>query len=165
MILIHTALLCEAMPIIEHFKLKKESGIYKNEKIWLCVLGVGKKNTSKLNEILDNYKFEKIINLGICGCSDKNINIGEIFCVNQKLNGFKFANLVCVKQPQTTIKATLCDMESDEFIKICKFRKIEYFIIKIVSDYLNMQKLDKNFVYNLIKNQICKIDKFINELK
>ncbi|MBQ6223882.1 MAG: hypothetical protein IJJ58_01790, partial [Campylobacter sp.] len=62
MILIHTALLCEAMPIIERFKLKLDKSekfkIYKNEQIWLCVLGVGIKNTMNLEQILRLNSFE-----------------------------------------------------------------------------------------------------------
>ncbi|MBR4141526.1 MAG: hypothetical protein IKR42_07060, partial [Campylobacter sp.] len=162
MILIHTALLCEAMPIIERFKLKLDKSekfkIYKNEQIWLCVLGVGAKNTANLAEILRINYFRKVVNLGICGCSDKGVKIGEIFCINEKIEGFKTANLECVSSPKTAINATLCDMESDEFKRVCKEFKLPFLLVKIVSDYLQTEQISKNFVYNLVKNQIKNIE-------
>ena len=165
MILIHTALLCEAMPIIERFKLKLDKSekfkIYKNEQIWLCVLGVGAKNTANLAEILRINSFNKVINLGICGCSDKGVKIGEIFCINEKIEGFKTANLECVSSPQTTIEAMLCDMESDEFGRICAEFGVSFLIVKIVSDHLNTERISKNFVYNLVKNQIKNIERIL----
>ena len=165
MILIHTALLCEAMPIIERFKLKLDKSekfkIYKNEQIWLCVLGVGAKNTANLAEILRINYFRKVVNLGICGCSDKGVKIGEIFCINEKIEGFKTANLECVSSPKTAINATLCDMESDEFKRVCKEFKLPFLLVKIVSDYLQTEQISKNFVYNLVKNQIKNIEKII----
>ena len=165
MILIHTALLCEAMPIIEHFRLNLDKDekfkIYKNGQIWLCVLGIGAKNTTNLEQILEKNHFEKIINLGICGCSDKSVQIGEIFCINKKIDGIKMANLQCVSSPTMAIKERLCDMESDEFMRICDKFKKDFLIVKIVSDHLEPEKISKIFVYNLVKNQMKNIIKII----
>ena len=165
MILIHTALLCEAMPIIEHFRLNLDKDekfkIYKNGQIWLCVLGVGAKNTTNLEQILEKNHFKKIINLGICGCSDKGVKIGEIFCINEKIEGFKTANLECVPSPSVAINAMLCDMESDEFRRICTEFGVSFLIVKIVSDHLNTERISKNFVYNLVKNQIKNIERIL----
>ncbi|MBP5779002.1 MAG: hypothetical protein J6W17_03505, partial [Campylobacter sp.] len=135
--------------------------IYKNEQIWLCVLGVGAKNTANLAEILCVNSFRKVVNLGICGCSDKGVQIGEIFCINEKIDGIKTADLECVPSPSVAIKATLCDMESGEFKRVCTEFKVPFLIIKIVSDHLNTEKISKNFVYNLVKNQIKNIERIL----
>lgn len=227
MVLIHTALKCEALPLVEHFRLKKiKNGLYANDKISLVTLGVGAKNTERLAEILGEYKFGKVLNIGICGCRDEGIKIGEIFCVaenlsvldrnldensganldikanadfskkscmnldensyvnlngkwDNKLGGnsdenlsvefdakealFKRADIECVDEPKSSINVTLCDMESDEFIRICKSFGVKFASLKIVSDHLKTSHIDKNFVYNLIKNQIKNIEKVVNE--
>ena len=57
MILIHTALLCEAQTFIEEYKLKKiNSKIYRNDKVILLISGIGKENTiSSLDYMFLNY--------------------------------------------------------------------------------------------------------------
>lgn len=162
MVLIHTALLCEAMPIIEHFGLKKVAkNFYKNESISLCVLGVGAKKTQALAEILRCENFTKVLNIGICGAKDKSVEIGEIFCVGENLPFLKSATLECVKNPKSEIQADICDMESGEFFKICENFKVKNFCLKIVSDHLDAENLSKNFVYNLVRAKILEIKKAI----
>lgn len=162
MILIHTALKCEAMPLIENLRLKKTGfNFYSNGEILLCILGVGAQKTKILAEILKSGNFSRAVNIGICGCSDENIKIGEIFAIGKKFDFLKNADLECVDKPKSEITATLCDMESAMFFKICSDFKVENYSLKIVSDYLNASKLSKNFVYNLIKAKISEIKKAI----
>lgn len=167
MTLLHTALLCEAQPIIERFRLKKIDGFYINNSIKndlnspnfvLKVGGVGAKNTKNaLLSTFEKFSIKFALNLGVCGSSDKNIKIGSIFCTNKNLVDFLHKNIQSVKHPNEPINTTLCDMESDEFIKICKEKNIEHLVLKVVSDYQDTDKLDKNFVYNLIKAKISDI--------
>lgn len=89
MILIHTALLCEAQSFIEQFKLKKTNStpkIYQNEKIIVCISGVGAQNTHfALEYIYQNYSIQKAFNIGIAGCNDCSICIGSLYCTNHIL--------------------------------------------------------------------------------
>ena len=52
-------------------------------------------------------------------------------------------------------------MESDEFGRICTEFGAPFLIVKIVSDHLNTEKISKNFVYNLVKNQIKNIERIL----
>lgn len=153
MILIHTALLCEAMPIIERFKIKKISkNLYKNDDIMVAISGIGKSKTIDcLKEILSEYKIKKAINIGIAGCADKSIKIGELFCINAELKSIKKASLTTVKKPTCKIDTTLADMETEAFISTCKEYEIEHLVFKVVSDYLNNEIPKKSYVSSLIK--------------
>ena len=66
MILIHTALKCEAMPLIENLRLKKTGlNFYSNGEILLCILGIGAQKTKILAEILKSGNFSRVVNIGI----------------------------------------------------------------------------------------------------
>lgn len=165
MMLIHTALLCEARPLIEHYRLKKVDGFYinKNLNTALIISGIGKKNTKNaLLQAFGKFDIKFALNLGVCGCKDKSIKIGSLFCTNKKLDGFKFESIQSVKDPKQPINTTLCDMESEEFIKVCDEKNIPNLVLKVVSDYQDIDRLDKNFVYNLIKTNIKDILLAIN---
>jgi nucleoside phosphorylase len=80
--LIHTALLCEAQPIIQYLKLLKNKDVpnmYENETHILMVSGIGKTATLKaLTPIFNNYPVKKAINIGIAGCQDNTLAIGTL---------------------------------------------------------------------------------------
>jgi len=86
-ILIHTALLCEAKPIIEHFKMKclqkKPYRIYHKNDILLIISGIGAKNSLLAKEIFEQNHIKKAVNIGIAGCKDESVPIGTIFCTNK----------------------------------------------------------------------------------
>lgn len=156
MILIHTALLCEAMPIIERFKLTKTSpNIYKNDEIIVAISGIGKRNTSKcLEQIFSTCKASKAINIGIAGCSKKSIKIGELFCTNANILDIKRASLTTVTKPTKDIDTTLVDMEASAFVFTCKEYEVEHYVLKVVSDYLDSQIPKKSYVSSLIKESL-----------
>jgi nucleoside phosphorylase len=171
--LIHTALLCEAQPFINHFKLRKDTlkqkkyNIYTNDTIILIVSGVGKYNTTlALNFIYDNFIIKRSINIGICGCLDENIPIGTLFCTNKKLLDIKYNKLSTYDEVITSksnIKTNLVDMEGSYFYDISlKFiRNSNILIFKVVSDYLSSKRPSKDFVSNLITKSLNKLEYYI----
>ncbi len=160
MILIYTALLCEAQSFIEYLKLKKVNSlpkIYQNDNYLVVIGGIGKENTVKsLNYIFLNYTISKAINIGVAGVSSKTIKIGELFCCNHQILNIKYLQLKTVDNPQrgTNIaEVTLYDMEGEYFKEECMkhLRNNNLYIFKIVSDYLNDEILEKDFIKSLIK--------------
>ncbi|OPX27385.1 MAG: hypothetical protein B1H07_01730 [Campylobacteraceae bacterium 4484_166] len=160
MILIHTALLCEAIYLIEKLKLKKKTNdIFLSKDIIVAISKVGKKDTIKMVEyIYKNYDISKAINIGVAGTNSQDVNIGDIFCVNKQLDDMDFMPLITkdsiVLQEQiVNPTATLYDMEGGYFYNISSRYLVDddIYIFKIVSDFLDKKKLDKDFVKNLIK--------------
>ncbi len=169
MILIHTALLCEAQSFIEFYKLKKvNSKIYKNDDIVVLISGVGKENTiSTLDLMFLNYDIKKAINIGVAGCNDTNIKIGKLFCTNHTLKDINNLPLKTVNKPQTisdTKNRILYDMEGKYFRDIASnyLNHDDIFIFKIVSDYLNSEILKKDYIKSLIKKNLKEIKEYIN---
>lgn len=171
MILIHTALLCEAQTFIEVLKLKKINStpkIYTNDKYLVLIGGVGQDNTlNSLEYIFQNYKISKAINIGIAGVTNKDIKIGELFCCNKKLDTIKWLPLKTVdtaKVEKDLNENSLYDMEGKYFLDIClnNLDKNDVFIFKVVSDYLCDEILPKDFIKKLIKDAAAPIiDDFI----
>ena len=170
MILIHTALLCEAQNIIEQYKLKKTNSkpkIYSNETLVVLIGGIGKESTfTSLSYVFNQYSFTKAINIGIAGCSDNTVAIGSLYsCLNQ-LNDIKYKEVQTVDTAQLNSenKSLLYDMEAKYFLEITQKhldqKKIE--IIKIVSDHLDDTKLDKDFVKQLVYKNYKELFKIIN---
>jgi len=160
MILIHTALLCEAQSFIEYYKLKKlNSKIYLNDEIVILISGIGKQNTlSSLDYMFLNYNITKAFNIGIAGCNDNTIAIGSLFCTNHKLENIPFLPLLTadtVTTQSSNTSTTLYDMEAKYFQVIsAKHLSIDsIFIFKIISDYLSDERLNKDFIKNLIAKQ------------
>jgi len=163
MILIHTALLCEAQSFIEVLKLKKVNSspkIYLNDSYILVISGIGKENTSiALKYILEKYDIEKAFNIGVAGCNDKDIEIGSLFCTNGNLDNINYLQLKTVDMPQTIsdiIEPTLYDMEGNYFLEYLssKLKNKDLFILKVVSDYLDDTILVKDDIKALIKKQM-----------
>lgn len=161
MILIYTALLCEAQCFIERYKLKKINSkpkIYTNNKIIICIGGVGKENTfNSLNYIFNNFTIKKAYNIGIAGINNKNIKIGSLFCTTANIKDIPYLQLTTVDKPQvkTTAKEiSLYDMEGKYFLEICLkyLTNNNIFILKIVSDHLDLFKLSKDEIKKLIYN-------------
>lgn len=160
MTLIHTALMCEAQPIIEYFKLKpfqkQPYKIYQNENIILVVSGIGKEKTiGCLDDIIKQYKFNKAINVGIAGCKDKMVEIGSFYKIEDK------TFLTTVDSPLDDLDkldTLLVDMEAKYFVDIVKsvvsMENIDIF--KIVSDHLDKAIPKKSFVTMLIKDNLGK---------
>ncbi len=166
MILIYTALLCEAQSFIEYYKLAKINSspkIYQNDKYLVVIGGIGKENTIKsLSYIFDNYTISKAINIGVAGVSSEDIKIGELFCCNHEILNIKYLQLATVDNPQVknnSDELSLYDMEGFYFQQECsKFLlSSNIYIYKVVSDYLSDEVLKKDFIKSLIKPYILTI--------
>jgi hypothetical protein len=162
MILIHTALLCEAQYFIEYYKLKKINStpkIYTNDEIIICISGMGSRNTlSSLNYIFGNYTITKALNIGIAGCNNPNILIGNLYCTNQRIKDIENLPLITSDKVVTSSNAlatSLYDMEGKYFEEITKkyLQEKSIYIFKIVSDHLSSKVLQKDFIKNLISKQ------------
>lgn len=169
MTVIHTALLCEAQSIIEKYKLTKVNNnpkMYKSDMLLVVIGGIGELNTkNSLEYIFENYKVQKAFNVGIAGCSDKEVHIGELFCTNKILENINSMELITVKIPQTLAgcEKSLYDMEGRYFLEISqKYLKDEdIFILKVVSDYLDDRILPKDRVKEIIQNSLKSWEKWI----
>lgn len=163
--LIHTALLPEAKPIINYYKLVLDEEInqykvYKNKNIILIVSGIGKvKTKSALRFVLDRFEIIKAINIGIAGCKDESIQIAEFFCTNKQLNNINHTTLTTVDEPlddKNKLQTTLVDMEAEYFLEILDNRFEDIYVLKIVSDYLSKEIPKKGFVYDIINKSLKK---------
>jgi len=165
MILIHTALQCEAQCIIEYYKLKKTNSqpkIYSNEDILVLIGGIGKDNTlNKLTHIFTTYSITKAINLGIAGCSDLNTPIGSFFTTLNHLIDIEYKELVTVDLAQTKNNNDnmLYDMEASYFLEVVQkyLTKENIEILKIVSDHLDNTRPNKESIKSLIRFHLDKI--------
>jgi len=172
MILIYTALLCEAQSFIEKLKLTKNIiktkdnitiKIYQNSKFVVVVGQVGAKYLKQeFDYIFQNYNITKAINLGVAGVNCTDIEIGKLFITNKKIASIPYLPLLTTQQPQTTNNTNitmLYDMEAKYFLQYVKLvlDDANIFVFKIVSDYLQCCKLSKEFVKQLIFKQVSKI--------
>lgn len=167
MTLIHTALQCEAQPIIEKFKLKqfqKQSyKIYKKDDLLLVISGIGKEKTiASLEDIFSKYKFDKAINIGIAGCKEKSVDIGTFYDLsfNPKL-------LTTVDKPldnKENLETLLVDMEAKYFRDMSNkyVTQNNIKVYKVVSDYLDKAIPKKSFVSMLIYDTL---DKWCGDLE
>lgn len=169
MILIHTALLSEAQAIIERYNLKlirKNPRIYKNHHLILIVSGIGKVPTLKnVPFLFQEFLIDKVINIGIAGCNDLSVSIGELFCTNKNLKDIKHMPLITVDKPQrnSTNGKFLFDMEAKYFEQIAKknLDEKDIYIFKVVSDHLDDTILPKDFVKKLIADKLEEIENWI----
>ena len=162
MVLIHSALLCEAQSIIEKLKLKKTNSnpkIYQNGDFIVLIGGIGRDNTIRsLQFVFNNFKIERAFNIGVAGCSDRSIDIGTIFCTNHKGCGVDHIPLSTVDEPQVEKggDVRLYDMEGKYFqdTALGYLEAEDIYIFKIVSDHLDDTVQSKEFIKSLIYKNI-----------
>jgi nucleoside phosphorylase len=147
MIYILVALKAEAQAFVDKYKLKN----YKNENLVVFISGIGSNAMEqKTKYVLKNFKDnDKIINVGICGASDK-YSIGQLIDA-------RFHNISCSdKDVSCNSIYEIVDMESSGFLKATKDIK-NRFVFKIVSDHFEPQKVTKDKAKQLIFKQIDEI--------
>jgi hypothetical protein len=168
--LIHTALLCEAQSIIEKYNLKlhqKNPKIYKSDTLLVLISGMGKENTvNALEYVYRNFTFNCSVNIGIAGCNNNLIKIGELFCTNKNIDGILNANLDTVEEVQTKCLSSeikLYDMEAKYFeeISLNYLSENDIFIFKIVSDYLVDKIQGKDIIKNLIQKKLTQLELYL----
>ena len=166
-----TALKSEAKPIIDYYDLVFDNShsipIYKNDIYTLLITGVGKVNVYKaLTTYYKNKDLGKsqFINIGIAGGHKNDCDLGQLFLINKVFDDFskipinlQYENYFgLLKNKVNTVskpitngefkRKGLVDMEA---YKICKLiKKIDdidnLFILKIVSDFMELTLLKKN---------------------
>ncbi len=91
-VIIHTALLCEARPLIDYYRLKKDFDykkfdVFRNNDLILIVSGIGRlKATVAVTHILTRMPEHSnviILNIGIAGTTNLEHGIGHSFLINK----------------------------------------------------------------------------------
>ena len=175
-ILIYTALLPEAQPLINFLKLKQDYSVQnlpqgnklyndEDDKYLLIISGIGKENCQKsLEFVYENFEIEKAINIGIAGCSDGSVKIGTTFCTNKLLFGINFASITTVDVPLETdenLESLLVDAEAKYFEETSKKYCNDIYTFKVVSDYIEDDTKKDSFIIDLIQNSLDKLKKHL----
>lgn len=188
MILIVVALHTEAKPLIEALKLKKideKFEVFSNEEYILIVTGMNKINSIiATTYMLAKYKIEVTLNFGTAGTKDKSLRICEPILINEIIDFETKANFypdILIKHPfkedsittfnspvkNQKFNTNLVDMEASGFyqasVKFLSPEKI--FILKIISDYLDISIPQKEFIIEIVSKNMDLIVEFLNELK
>lgn len=92
MILITTALYCEARPFIQYCRLKKDTSftrfqVFRNEEILLLITGTGAMQaaigTAATGSLISPSKQDIFLNVGVCGSGQKGVSTGTVFLGNK----------------------------------------------------------------------------------
>ncbi|KNY29948.1 nucleoside phosphorylase [Pseudobacteroides cellulosolvens] len=195
MIYIVTALMLEASPIIDHYKLKRDMSVhpypvFANKDISLIVSGIGKvKSAIAITFLRSTYSSTAnhiIINVGFCGARIRKYPLGSLLLINKVTDldtgkdyypdvyaGYDLPKepLACCSKPVThdnsSYEDNFFDMESAGIMEASYkfFNTHQVAILKIVSDFLTPENLDKQVLRGYINNNIPILDRIINELK
>ena len=155
------ALKCEALPLIEYYKLKHKSdahlfNIYLNKNVSLTISGVGKFSAvaacTYSYSILDCNEHDIWLNVGIAG--HLNYSIGDMYLANriedesssqiwypQIINnpGIPTANLLTLDKQSAQYGTAMIDMEASGFMSsVSRFATAEFVhSVKVISDNQN----------------------------
>ena len=93
-----------------------------------------------------NYNIKKVINIGIAGCNNINIKIGNLYCTNQNIKEVETLPLITsdlVVTNSNALATSLYDMEGKYFeeVSLKYLSKEDIYIFKIVSDHLSSKIL------------------------
>ena len=160
--------------------------VFTNEEIALIVTGVGKVNSAVgVSHVLSKYMTGKndhdhIINLGVCGSANKQCEVGEIYIIHKVIDhenkrmyfpdillnhSFKEADIETfssvVKHNQEVV-TQLCDMEASGFYQAASkyLSPHQIHIIKVVSDYLEEETIEKNQITHLLHKNIERVNEY-----
>jgi nucleoside phosphorylase len=162
--LILTALKAEALPIIEVFRLRKDSKthLYQNNNISLLITGVGRDKTKErlqnLHPIYSNFDQTIVVNMGIAGGNPDQTEIGELYRVNaifdKKTKQSFIPDILCrhslVELSLTTVDNSvnkngdqfrgLVDMEGSViFQQMSRYVSVHRLVfLKLVSDHMDI---------------------------
>lgn len=165
--------------------------VYKNSEITLIVGGIGKvKSAMAAVYLLTSNRATKkdiLLNIGFCGASNNKYPLGSLLLINKISDmdterdyypdvfigkNLPHEALYCCSKPLgknvlKDIRDFFCDMESSGIMEAAK--KFTYahkvVILKVISDYLTPEHLNKEQLKCYIQNQIPYVEQIINELK
>ncbi|HOA96164.1 MAG TPA: nucleoside phosphorylase [Acetivibrio saccincola] len=161
--------------------------VYRNPDITLIISGVGKvKSAMAVTYLLSTHQTtlqDVLLNIGFCGTNNRKYSVGTMVAVNKVTDmdtnidyypdvfikeNIPFAGLCCYSRPvaQDMVqeeKEVFCDMESAGIMEASKkfYYAHQVILLKIISDYLNPEKLDKFQLKNFIKKSMPLIEKII----
>jgi len=168
-----------------------EFSVYRNSDIALIVSGVGKIKSAVASAYLYSiYGLDSdniMLNIGFCGAGSPRYSPGTLILMNKITDmdtgkdyypdvfygkNLPKESLCCFSRPvgrNDTMKnddSFFCDMESAGFMEAAK--KFVYAhniaVLKIISDYLEPEKLDKELLKGYVKNQIPLVEGIINQM-
>ncbi len=189
-----TALHCEAKPLISLFDLKKDPSstqfdLFRNAEITLIVSGMGKIRSAVATTCVLNNRSEHaaVINFGICGSANAQRKIGDVCVINKvtdHASGREFfpdpirkiefpeSSLVTFDRPVVTenisgMNLDLVDMEASGFFQAAAMFLGPHRIVclKIISDFLELSHISKEFISGLVEKNLPYIEKCIRHLQ
>ena len=180
MLYIIVALKPEAQAFVDRYKLTKSKldnfTIFSDKNMILIVSGIGINNSTIATQTLINHyditDDDIYMNIGICGAS-KDYKIGELLEINEvryghsviKLNNNSKNILNCVDIEVSEDGYEIVDMESfgfyDAVIHSPAIKKI--YILKVVSDNFEPNKVTKDSTKSLVFNVIDGINEIIQK--
>jgi adenosylhomocysteine nucleosidase len=190
-IFLYLALPCEAKPIVDHFRLKKDIhihafAVYSNGNIILTVTGIGKSamaaGIAYSQALYSSSGYSILLNVGIAG--HKTYSIGSVFLIDKITDAdaerryyppMVFTppcpthSLVTLSKPQVTYpNENLCDMEASAFYETStRFTTSELIqCLKIVSDneLSPAQNIQPKMASELIRAQLSTLERILSEL-
>ncbi|MGZ8157192.1 MAG: phosphorylase family protein [Methylobacter sp.] len=190
-IFIYAALPCEAKPLVEHFKLKKDTtiqpfAVYLNQDICLTVTGLGKSamaaGVAYTQALFASAEHPVLVNIGIAGHIDQ--ALGSLFLIDKitDVDSQKSyypplvftppcptASIQTVSRPQPTYDPhRLCDMEASAFYETAvRFSTGELIhCLKVISDNESSpaENIQPKQVSSLITAHVSTIETVLAEL-
>lgn len=188
---LYLALPCEAKPIVDHYRLKKDINVhafavYNNDSICLTVTGIGKTamaaGIAYTQALFPPDSHPIMLNIGIAG--HKRHSVGSVFVIDKITDAdterrfypplvyrppCPSHSLETVSKPQAAYSnESLCDMEASAFFETATRFSMSELIqcLKIVSDNeaSPTQNIQPKMVSELITGHLSIIDKVLFEL-
>ena len=190
-----TALKAESDPLIRYFDLSPDHSmgfpLFRGEGLVLIGVGIGKNKISKnLGTLLKKemkQNLVQVINIGVAGGNPQSTRIGQCYLVNRIMDAetnklHKIESLIkhdLVEKKLVTVEKSitdggdsypeLVDMEASAICAVSKqYIPIQQLaIIKIVSDHMNLEKIDLSFktIAGLIEHNVPIINKFLLDFR
>lgn len=193
MFLIVAALYCEAKPLITYFKLKRDTTIdrceiYCSEDICVIISGTGiihsAASTAFLIASRNGNGIAGILNMGICGALPVNTELGSPIIFNKIVNTtsgkvfypdmflssgiaegtlHSFSHRISKEKCIGDIK--FVDMEAAGFMEasLMYLPPHKIYCLKVISDHLDVEKLETTNVSNIIRQNLPIIENLIKD--
>ncbi len=186
MLYIICAFEAEARALIDHYKLIKTQTspyvIFEGDEICLIISTMGPQKAKAASDyLLETYRIDEndaFLNLGICAAHE-HFKIGELLQVNTLQNESStcplktFSSTIkkvsCYSSSQVLDKPAPTDIAEMEAMAVYDvvskhFTPLKISFLKVVSDHFKPFKPNKQFIIELIRNNIDTIDKHIDQL-
>jgi adenosylhomocysteine nucleosidase len=189
-----TALHCEAKPLITKFNLKKDTAstkfdLFRSSDVSLIVSGMGKIRSAAATTFLLHTGGvpEAVVNIGICGSANAHWKLGSLFVINKVTDHasgrefypdlvYKFGleesavetfDKPVVMENISGMDLGLVDMEASGFFQSASLFLESHRIVclKIISDFLELSNISKDFISGLIGKNVPSIEKVLSVLK